>query len=307
MADAPGIDGLPPLHDRRTPCDVFAVTVLRYLDNDLKGEELEELRFHLASCADCRGHLEKEEALSHLLRRTRPLYSAPATLRARVSAASIEHSAAIAVADSSYQRVFQFVRGQLSGTGRRLLVLAPALLVLTVCLAFVPEVVRQVQAANFAQIAVQNHRNYLYGKLPLGLLTNSPQAVTAWFAGNVPFDFRLPGAGSAPENEPTYKLTGAARVSYKGVPAALVTYEGTAGKISLLIASAKSAVVAGGDEVQSGKLTFHYRTDDGYRVITWSNHGLAYALVSSVAGPPKASCLVCHQNMADRDKYQVHP
>ena len=102
-------------------------------------------------------------------------------------------------------------------------------------------------------------------------------------------------------------MTGATLASYKGTPAALVTYEGQAGKITLLVASIKSAVVAGGDEVHFGKLIFHYRNNDDYRVITWSNHGLAYALVSSVSGPAKGSCLVCHQNMADREKYQVHP
>jgi hypothetical protein len=41
--------------------------------------------------------------------------------------------------------------------------------------------------------------------------------------------------------------------------------------------------VAGGDEVHFGDLTFHYRTDDGFKVITWSNHDLLYALVSSVS------------------------
>jgi hypothetical protein len=89
-------------------------------------------------------------------------------------------------------------------------------------------------------------------------------------------------------------------VNYKGSPAALVMYETQNEKISLLAVSSKTAVIAGGDEVRFGKLTFHYHTNSGFRVITWSNHGLSYALVSSVSAPARESCLVCHQSMTDK-------
>jgi ribose 1,5-bisphosphokinase PhnN len=85
---------------------------------------------------------------------------------------------------------------------------------------------------------------------------------------------------------------------------ALVTYEKKSEKISLLAASSDSALVAGGDEVRFGDLAFHYRTEDGFKVITWSNHGLSYALVSSVSGSARESCLVCHQNMADHHAFR---
>jgi hypothetical protein len=57
--------------------------------------------------------------------------------------------------------------------------------------------------------------------------------------------------------------------------------------------------VAGGEEVRSGKLTFHYRTAAGFNVITWSNSDLSYALVSTVSGSARESCMVCHQSMTD--------
>ena len=82
-------------------------------------------------------------------------------------------------------------------------------------------------------------------------------------------------------------------------------YETQNEKISLLVAPSKSAVVAGGDKVRFGNLTFHYRTDSGFKVITWSNDDLSYALVSSVSGSARQSCLVCHQNMADRDAFRT--
>jgi len=60
-------------------------------------------------------------------------------------------------------------------------------------------------------------------------------------------------------------------VSYKGSPAALIAYETPTEKISLLISSSRSAVVAGGEQVRSGGLTFHYRSGADSQVITWTN------------------------------------
>jgi hypothetical protein len=66
--------------------DKYRAKTLRYLDNDLRGEELDAFRTHLETCAGCRASLEAELALSLLLRRSRPLYRAPDRLRTRVSA-----------------------------------------------------------------------------------------------------------------------------------------------------------------------------------------------------------------------------
>lgn len=282
-------------------CDEIVVKTLRYLDNDLQGQELEEFRAHLQSCAYCRAHLEAEKALSQTLHRSRPLYSAPATLRARVSALAIEHS--LPESHGSLGK-------RLSDSLKRFSnwrILVPAAAVLALCLAFVPNIERNVQAASYVQTAAATHQRYLVGNLQPGLQSNSPEAVTEWFSGKVPFEFLLPAAQSTPGESPVYQLTGASLVNYKGSPAALVTYETQKDKISLLVDSSRSALVAGGDEVRSGKLTFHYFNNSGFRVITWTNHGLAYALVSSVSGPAESSCLVCHQNMADRSNFQTRP
>ncbi|HXZ80198.1 MAG TPA: hypothetical protein VEG30_09730 [Terriglobales bacterium] len=241
--------------------------------------------------------MEAERALSQTLQRSRPLYSAPAALRDRV---------AMVLQHSEPNRVQKVVPGLLERLSSwRILV--PAAAVLALCLAFVPDILRDVQAASYVETAVATHRKYLSGNLPSGLQSDSPDAVTAWFAGKVPFDFRLPVAQSAPGKSPAYRLTGAALVNYKGSPAALVMYDTLNDKISLLVDSAESAIVAGGDELRFGKLIFHYHNAEGFRVITWTNHGLSYALVSSVSGPARSSCLVCHQNMADQGDFKTHP
>jgi anti-sigma factor RsiW len=282
------------------PGDEYRIEILRYLDNDLQGQDLNDFLTHLEACADCRASLEEERSLSHLLHRSRPLYSAPAALRSRVSAIVMQHSET-PVRIGFYQSTLQMLQ-TLVDPARRVLstrMLALVVLLLGFLFAFVPNVVRQVRAASYVETAVATHRGYLDGNRPLALRTSSPEIVTAWFTGKVPFQFRLPNAQSAPNGPLSYSLSGASLVSYRGNPAALVIYEKESQTISLLVASSKSAVVAGGDEVRFGTLTFHYRTDDGFKVITWSNHGLSYALVSNVSGSAQESCLVCHQNMAD--------
>ena len=286
-----------------SPCDEYRVKILRYLDNDLRGHELVDVRSHLEACADCRASLEAEQALSHLLQRSRPLYSAPAALHSRVSTAVIKHSA-----QTEFQQpALQKLQRALVDPIRRVLsvrVVALVVLLLSFIFTFVPNVVRQVRAASYVETAVTAHRSYLDGDRALELRSSSPELVTAWFANKVPFPFRLPKAQSTPNSTAAYRLTGAGLVNFLGNKAALVTYEKEGGKISLLVASSEAAPVAGGDEVHFGDLTFHYRTDNGFKVITWSNHGLSYALVSSVSGSARESCLVCHQNMADRHTFR---
>src|SRR5271155_2280129 len=68
--------------------DEHSANILLYLDNELRGQDIEEFLTHLDNCADCRRLLEEERALSGLLHRTRPLYTAPEPLRARIAAAA---------------------------------------------------------------------------------------------------------------------------------------------------------------------------------------------------------------------------
>jgi len=288
--------------------DQRSIDILLYLDDALTGQKLEDFRAHLAGCSDCRERLEEELALSSLLRKARPLYLAPEALRARVAAVATEQASVFFPASDRSRKTRirnwtpwsrDVIRAVFSWKA-----LAAMTLVLILCLVFVPKAVKRVRAMDYVEAATKIHRNYLDGALPLQCRSHSPEVVTAWFAGKTPFHFQLPPPHPAPNGKAVYWLAGARLVSYKGSPAALVAYETPTEKISLLVASAKSAIVAGGDQVRSGDLTFHYRTGANSEVVTWTNHGLAYALVSPLSGSPQHSCLVCHQNMADKNLFK---
>jgi hypothetical protein len=176
-------------------------------------------------------------------------------------------------------------------------------LVIALGLGFVPSMMQQARAMAYVDTAVTTHRSYLSGNLPLEIRTASPEKVTEWFAGKLPFHFQLPASPMQPNGTTPYQLSGARLVNFDGSYAALVTYRMRDEKISLLVASNKAAVSAGGEEVSFSGLIFHHSRRAGFTVTTWSNHGLTYALVSSVHVPAQQSCLVCHQNMADKDKF----
>jgi len=62
-------------------CDDYSSNIPAYLDNELSGDELADLRTHLTRCAHCQAVHEEQQALSYLLRRSRPLHPAPEGLR----------------------------------------------------------------------------------------------------------------------------------------------------------------------------------------------------------------------------------
>ena len=130
---------------------------------------------------------------------------------------------------------------------------------------------------------------------PWKIHSSSPAAVTSWFAGKVPFHFQLPESQQTGSGQQIYRLVGSRLIDFKGSYAALTTYEMQEQKISLLVISDKSARAEGGEEVQSGCLTFHDHNIGGFKVTTWIHHGLTYALVSSLPGSARQSCLVCHR------------
>src|SRR5258707_3550065 len=100
---------------RMNACEKYTVDLMLYLDDELLGGKLMDFLAHLKTCADCRTSIEEQLALSAVLRRSRPLYSAPPRLRARV-AASLAHAGA--ETKSNQQGTGQWLRGTLQGVDR---------------------------------------------------------------------------------------------------------------------------------------------------------------------------------------------
>jgi len=159
----------------------------------------------------------------------------------------------------------------------------------------------QLSGSAFAELAVKTHEQYAHGSLPLEVRSDSQQAINTWFKNRLPFALALPASPPAPGEQRPFRLEGARTVPVAGKPAAYVAYQMQAGPVTLMVALDAVAVASGGVEANFKKVSFHYRMVEGYKVVTWSQHGLTYAQVSEEGSSTQRSCMTCHSAMRDRD------
>jgi anti-sigma factor RsiW len=292
-------------------CHKHIPNILLYLDDELNGNDLESFREHLEECVDCRAKTEAERALSDLLRRSRPLYPISERLRATVNnmvAGNAESShdgdhRTISLPCRIVRALGRMIRsGQLTRLNWSL---AATGFVTTVFLvAFAPNMIQRVRAAEYIETAVSTHKAYVGGSLPLEMASDSSGEVAAWFDGKIPFHLQLTDPQLVSNGKSAYHLSGARLVSIRNGKAAWIAYQSQGEIVSLLVCSRKTAMAANGDQLRSGGLTFHYISKRGFNIISWTNHDLTYALVSSPHGSAQHSCLVCHQNLAGQNQFR---
>jgi len=154
-----------------------------------------------------------------------------------------------------------------------------------------------------AQLAVATHRQHAAGHFPLQMLTGSSQNLNEWLQANSRVTVAMP-ALSAAETPQVYRPEGVRLLQVNRETAAYVAYEATTpdsapANVGLVVAPSSAAIASGGDEVDFPKVSFHYTTVDGFKVVTWTVHGMTYALVSQEARTAQRSCLVCHSSLQD--------
>jgi len=157
----------------------------------------------------------------------------------------------------------------------------------------------------FDEFAVSVHRQHAESKLALDVHSDSPQALNDWFKSNSEISLALPEPSAIPSEKRPYLMEGARLMKVGGTTAAYVAYRMQSGLVSLIVAPDSVAIASGGVEVDFAKVNFHYATVDGYKAVTWSVHGLTYALISQEGNRTQASCMVCHSDMKDRDLTQT--
>jgi anti-sigma factor RsiW len=159
--------------------------------------------------------------------------------------------------------------------------------------------------AKLAEFSVSTHRQHAQGSLALDVRSDSQQTLNEWFKSKLPFSLALPASPAAPGEERPYRLEGARLVQVGGKTAAYIAYQMQTGPVSLMVTPNSVAVASGGVQVDFKKVSFHYAVVEGYKVVTWSVHGLTYALVSQEGNSTQRSCMVCHSAMRDRDLSQT--
>ena len=81
-----------------------------------------------------------------------------------------------------------------------------------------PSSTRPLSGQDFAEFAVDTHRQYAQGTLPLAVRSDSQQTLNEWFKANSPFSLALPASPAAPGEERPYRLEGARFVQFWARP-----------------------------------------------------------------------------------------
>ena len=152
-----------------------------------------------------------------------------------------------------------------------------------------------------AEFAVTAYKQQAQGSLALDIRSDSQQTLNDWFKTKSAFSLTLPASPAAPGEERPYRLEGARFLQIDKKTAAYIAYRMQTGPVGLMVTPDSVAVASGGIEVDFKKVSFHYGMVQGYKVVTWSIHGLTYALVSQEGNGTQQSCMVCHSAMRDRD------
>ncbi len=272
-------------------CDDIRGRLTLYLDNELQGDERGTVEAHLSECESCAAVFKRELNFLNTIRESGPLHVASPELRNRVKRILKVSPGA------ETRRGFRFQ--WMVATAAGLLVLLLPVLVWRIVRQKEPAPVSQV--CGFAMMAVETHLRHIRGQLPLETESARPQDISAWFANKVNFSVKLPNYQESSGQEKLYTLEGARLVYYENQYAAYVAYRMADRPISLVITSDSTAKPSGGEEIASKGLKFHYNAIDGLKVITWSDRGLTYALVSDLEERGQQSCIVCHAGTKDQD------
>jgi hypothetical protein len=155
----------------------------------------------------------------------------------------------------------------------------------------------------FVAAALRAHQDRLRGVLPVTLKSSSATAVSAWFAGKVPFHVKLPDPGDLPGGPQPYQIEGAGVLPSSEATLGYVAYRVGNKAVSLLIAPASAVTLSGAKQVPMKSLLIHYDSAGGFHIVTWAvpKKGVTYALVSDSSQHANQSCIVCHASPKDRD------
>jgi len=191
-----------------------------YLDDELQEDERFLVETHIKGCPDCRAAVDAEHELISAIRNARPAYRTPASLRANIA------------------KLLQGLGHRRTSFPSWMPIAACALLALGLAVSwFAAAGPFREDRTPFVDTAVKTHLRYVEGQLPLEILSDSPEKVSAWFAGKLGFNLKLPDYPQGPTEPKPYQVEGARLVGFKEDYAAYVVYRLNGHPISLLVTS----------------------------------------------------------------------
>jgi anti-sigma factor RsiW len=279
-------------------CDDILGRLTLYLDNELQGDERATVEAHFSTCKSCASIFARELNFLNVVRASGPLHAASPELRDQIQGILNEGQVSTAGASAYLARRRARFNWALAIAAGLLVLLLPVVVWRLVRQTPAPNAGR---ASNFALMAADHHLRRIRNQLPLEVESMNPQHISEWFTNKVGFSVKLPNYQESSGQEKLYTLEGARLVGFEKDYAAYVAYRMKSEPISLVITSDSVARPSGGEEITARGLKFHYNAIDGVKVLTWSDRGLTYALVSDLDERGQESCIVCHEGTKDHD------
>ena len=296
----------------KNSCQHFRSQLSFFLDGELEDCERLDLEAHLQACTECRVLHDVERDFLAQIRDAGRLQNAPQDLRGRVTELLDREGRATTPSPGFRNQIARTVGLPFTAVERfavRRRLLAAALVLLAAALFLYVNSSRTFPALSepsaFAKLAEESHERRIRGQLPLEISSESPKEISDWFAGKVSFSFQLPNYQESSGQERLYELEGGRLVALENDYAACVAYRMRQRPITLVVTSNEIAMPSGGEEIAFKGLHFHYHSIRGFKVITWADRGLTYALVSDFEERGQQSCIVCHTGSRDREMIEA--
>ena len=262
-------------------CEQARAELHRYLDGELESREIINLEAHLMDCKVCRAEYDQLCAVVHSLRGAGPLYEPSDLLESKVRDITGSHDRRL-------------------GRSRVVRTICAVAAIIAVAIGLSVWLRSRNTSMQFNEFAAESHARYVQGVLPLDVASEEPRHVNSWLAKRMAFHFQLPDY-PGPKR---YSLAGARLLQFQDSDATYVAYSMQGRPISLIAAPSTRVITAGGETYRSGGLVFHLSRHGGYRVMSWTDRDLSYALVSDVNADKAESCIVCHGSEDDRRKVE---
>jgi anti-sigma factor RsiW len=279
-----------------------------YLDNELEGQEQLEVQEHLQACVSCNQVYKEMKALLSQVSQAKPLYPVPKSLRKSIENLLNDVPESYQASPELHNKVIAILERKPTKSSIFPYKKVVAAIAATIIIFFttavywlsnnVPVISNQ---SNFALMAVDSHLRHQRGQLPLEINSSSAEEISKWFANKLSFNLKLPNYQEVSGQEKLYQLEGARLVGFKDDYAAHVSYKMQNRPITLVVTSSFVATPSGGEKIISKGLVFYYSVIKDLKVISWTDRGLTYALISDLAERGQQSCIVCHSGTEDKD------
>jgi hypothetical protein len=155
-------------------------------------------------------------------------------------------------------------------------------------------------ASRLEATALALHEQHQSGQLELQLKTRSVEEARRWSRAHAGLDASLADQRPAEDGD-RYELEGVRAVDIEGAPAVAVAYRVDGLPVTLLTARAAQMRDHGPAWGFGGKTVRYATGARGHKLLSWTNAGQAYTLVSDLPGYGQQACFVCHTDPRRRE------